>query len=299
MGTSAPFAVDGNNPLSGLMATCSFDHIHHPETDGGRYFPLHGIMMSTGKKRDDLTVARERRRSFPPPSYIEHSCEISDLTVCSAAESGRNGTVPASLHVLQEPKAMKRVLTTGLLFYVLLAATGQAADLASVPAVTEHGFEQSSGIFDEARFGTLVSIEDEHGTFATGLVLFDPWGHEQAQGLGKLIRPRVHIGASLSTAGEANQVYAGFSWTANVTDRFFLELGFGGTLHDGDLDESDGGDSPKLGCRALFHEYAAAGYNLTERWSIITQIEHSSHAELCNGSNNGLSRAGILVSYKF
>ncbi|MBB6182270.1 acyloxyacyl hydrolase [Pseudorhizobium flavum] len=194
---------------------------------------------------------------------------------------------------------MKTILTTGLLFSVLLAATGQAADLASVSAVTERGFDQSIGILDEARFGTLVSIEDEHGAFATGLVLFDPWGHRQAQGLEKLIRPRVHIGTSLSTAGEANQIYAGFSWTADVTDRFFLELGFGGTLHDGDLDASDGGDSPNLGCRALFHEYAAAGYNLTESWSVITQIEHSSHAELCDGPNNGLSRAGILVSYRF
>jgi hypothetical protein len=194
---------------------------------------------------------------------------------------------------------MKRVLPIGLFFSVLLVATGHTADFAAVATVTDPVAPKSNGIFDEARFGTLLSIEDEHGAFVTGLVLFDPWGREQAQGLDKLIRPRVHLGATVSTAGEANQVYAGFSWTANVTDRFSLELGFGGTLHDGDLDDSDGGDGPKLGCRALFHEYAAAGYNLTESWTISAQIEHSSHAELCDGPNNGLSRAGILVGYKF
>lgn len=45
MGTSAPFAVGRNNPLSGLMATCGFDHIRQPEMEGDRHFPLHGNMM--------------------------------------------------------------------------------------------------------------------------------------------------------------------------------------------------------------------------------------------------------------
>nr|CAD6414546.1 acyloxyacyl hydrolase [Rhizobium sp. Q54] len=196
--------------------------------------------------------------------------------------------------------AMKRTFSIGIFSSLLFAVAGNAADLAApVVAIDAAPPEQPGSIFNEARFGSLVSIEDEDGAFVTGLVLFDPWGHEQAQGWDKLLRPRLHVGATISTADEANQVYAGFSWTANVTDRFFLELGFGGTLHDGDLDPSDGGDSPKLGCRALFHEYAAAGYNVTESWSIIAQIEHSSHAELCDGPNNGLSRAGILVGYKF
>lgn len=45
MGTPAAYAIGENNALSGLMATCGFDHIRQPETDEGCSFPLHGNMM--------------------------------------------------------------------------------------------------------------------------------------------------------------------------------------------------------------------------------------------------------------
>ncbi|KEQ02634.1 DUF4432 family protein [Pseudorhizobium pelagicum] len=44
MGTPAHYAIGENNPLSGLMSTCGFDHIRQPEKDNGRSFPLHGNM---------------------------------------------------------------------------------------------------------------------------------------------------------------------------------------------------------------------------------------------------------------
>jgi len=159
-------------------------------------------------------------------------------------------------------------------------------------------------LLDEVRIGSLVAVDktetnDERGAFISGMVFFDPWGHNEAQGWEKLIKPRIHVGGNVATADEANQIYAGFSWTANLTDRFFLEGGFGGTLHDGDL-VADGTDGPKLGCSLLFHEYAAAGFNLNEQWRVVAHIEHSSHADLCkNRPNNGLSRAGVMIGYKF
>lgn len=158
-------------------------------------------------------------------------------------------------------------------------------------------------IFDEIRFGALVAADktptnDEKGSFVTGMVFFDPWNHDEAQGLQKLVRPRVHVGADIATSDEASQIYAGFSWTANITDFLFLEAGFGGSLNNGDL-ELDGTRGPKLGCHTLFHEYAAVGINLDPKWRIVGQIEHSSHANLCGEPNNGLTRAGVLVGYKF
>lgn len=45
MGTSVRYAIGENTALSGLMATCGFDHIRQPDTDDGRSFPLHGNMM--------------------------------------------------------------------------------------------------------------------------------------------------------------------------------------------------------------------------------------------------------------
>ncbi|MDP9839444.1 opacity protein-like surface antigen [Neorhizobium huautlense] len=158
-------------------------------------------------------------------------------------------------------------------------------------------------IFDEIRFGALVAVDktpqnDEKGAFVKGMVFFDPWNHDEAQGLQKLVRPRVHVGADIATANEASQIYAGFSWTANITDFLFLEAGFGGSLNNGNL-ELDGTRGPKLGCHTLFHEYAAVGVNLDPKWRIVGQIEHSSHANLCGEPNNGLTRAGVLVGYKF
>jgi lipid A 3-O-deacylase len=156
-------------------------------------------------------------------------------------------------------------------------------------------------IFDEARFGVLTSVDGGHhedGVFLTGMVFFDPFDHRDARGWDKLARPRIHIGADVSTAGATDQVYAGFSWTANLTDRLFFETGFGGTLHDGNLDHRND-NGPRLGCRALFHEYAALGINMAANLTATAQIEHASHANLCDGPNEGLTRAGLLVGYRF
>ena len=197
-------------------------------------------------------------------------------------------------------KILLATLSASLLFSTSSVAADLAQPVASIEAPPV--IEDSGRFFNEARVGVLASADntatnEEDGAFITGMLLFDPWGHMEAQGFDRLLRPRIHVGGTVATEDEANQVYAGFSWTANLTDRFFLELGFGGTLHDGDLEGTS--DGPKLGCRALFHEYAAAGFNVTERWSVIGHIEHSSHADLCDGPNNGLTRGGVMVGYKF
>ncbi|RCW28560.1 lipid A 3-O-deacylase PagL [Ciceribacter lividus] len=158
-------------------------------------------------------------------------------------------------------------------------------------------------LFDEVRLGGLMAADktdtnDEKGGFVEAMALFDPWGRNEADGLQKLIRPRIHAGATMSTAGEASQIFGGFSWTVDLGDGFFVEGGVGGTLHNGRL-RVDGTDGPKLGCALLFHEYAAAGINLDAHWRVIAQIEHSSHANLCGDTNNGLTRGGVLIGYKF
>ena len=76
-----------------------------------------------------------------------------------------------------------------------------------------------------------------------------------------------------------------------------MEAGIGGSLNDGKLEE-DGMPGPKLGSALLFHEYAALGLNLDRNWRVIANIEHSSNANLAD-PNDGLSRAGVLVGYKF
>ena len=162
----------------------------------------------------------------------------------------------------------------------------------------------AEGVFDEMRFGVTTSIasgdKQEDGVFPSFTVYFDPFDADGATDLGeKLLRPRVYTGAAVATSSNGvNQAYGGLSWTFDMTRRFFVEFGAGGTVHDGDLDDPNG-SGPQLGCRFLFREYAVAGVRLDEHWNVSASVEHASHANLCDGPNNGLTRAGLALGYKF
>ncbi len=156
-------------------------------------------------------------------------------------------------------------------------------------------------LLDEVRIGVSGSIQSkstfEKGAFPSVTVFFDPFDQRHAQSFwDHMLRPRVHVGGIVSTAGEASQVYAGFTWTAPVTDRLFVDLGFGAAFNNGNLDKPN--DGPMVGCHALFHESLGIGYNVTENWRVLATVEHSSNANLCD-QNDGLSYAGISVGYRF
>ncbi|ARO24270.1 acyloxyacyl hydrolase [Rhizobium sp. S9] len=178
--------------------------------------------------------------------------------------------------------------------------------LASVAAVAVTSMAGSANageqIFDELRFGASASVQSgragEDGVFPEITALFDPFGYEEAVGWQQqLLHPRVHLGTSIGTSGEATQFFTGFTWTVDLSEKLFAEAGFGGVIHTGELDDND--DGPELGCRVLFHEYVGAGYRFTRNWNVMAQIAHSSHADLCDGPNDGMTRAGIQIGYKF
>lgn len=172
-------------------------------------------------------------------------------------------------------------------------------------ALSAFGAAAEEPFFDELRFGAQVASDksttnDERGSFYQLTMFFDPFENKDAVGWKeKLTRPRLYMGGTVASDGdEASMIFGGLSWNANITQKLFAEVGFGGMVHNGDLDE-DGTRGPKLGCRTLFREYAALGYDVTEHWRVLAQIEHSSHANLCGDTNNGLTRAGLAVGYKF
>jgi hypothetical protein len=137
----------------------------------------------------------------------------------------------------------------------------------------------------------------EDGLFTSATVLFDPFGADQGKTLqDHILHPRLHVGAIVSTSGETDQVFAGFTWRADVTNRFFIDFGFGGALNNATLHDSNEG--PSVGCHALFHESLAAGYKVSEAWRVLATIDHSSNANLCH-DNDGLSYAGLAISRKF
>ena len=186
-----------------------------------------------------------------------------------------------------------RALTGSLASSILISSTFTAISGASA----------ADWSLKEVRLGVAGSIQTkglfEPGFFPSVALYFDPLDSANAATWQqKIIRPQVHVGASISTEGQASQIYAGFNWKTDITEKFFVDAGFGGTIHNGDLYE-DGTEGPKLGCRVLFHEYAAAGFHINEKWDILATVDHSSHAQLCDDQNSGISHAGIAFAYKF
>ena len=173
--------------------------------------------------------------------------------------------------------------------FALLATGAMAQDAESWPFI------------DELRLGVSGSIQVddlyEAGTFPWMTVYFDPFDRDSATDLGEqLLRPRLNVGAIVSTAGESSQINAGATWTFDLTDAIFVEVGLGASLTNATL--TGPGDAPLVGCSLLFHESIAAGVRLDEHWSIVANAEHSSNAGLCE-ENDGLSYAGIGLGYRF
>ncbi|MGG7518471.1 acyloxyacyl hydrolase [Allorhizobium undicola] len=164
---------------------------------------------------------------------------------------------------------------------------------------TSHASLAGEHIIDEMRFGGMASVQgDENGAAFSGNVFFDPFNRGDTPSLMEsLMHPRPFIGAEAGFGKMNNQAYGGLAWTFDVTDRIFAEVGFGGVVHDGAINDK-GRNGPDLGCRVLFREHAALGYRLDSKWSLIGQIEHASNANLCD-PNDGMSHAGLQVGYRF
>lgn len=154
-------------------------------------------------------------------------------------------------------------------------------------------------LIDEVRFGLLAhSVEPsnaEDGVDANLEVLFGrPAVNYDNAWLDVILRPRIHLGTSINTAGDTNQLYAGLTWDAKLTRRLSLELTFGGALHDGPTGD---GHEDSYGCSLNFRESASLGYALDERWTLYGTVAHMSNANLCD-HNSGLTSVGVRLGYK-
>lgn len=155
------------------------------------------------------------------------------------------------------------------------------------------------GILSEVRLGVLgfwqQNSSSEDGVYLTGQILFDPFVQPFDNWiLNTLLRPRPHVGGTASPWG-TDQFFAGLTWTVPIGRLFFAEASFGGTIHDGPLENAQ----VALGCRVLFRESASVGVNLGERWRLLAGVDHSSHANLCGGENDGLTHIGGSIGYRF
>jgi hypothetical protein len=189
---------------------------------------------------------------------------------------------------------------------MVLADPAAAADLIAAPALvtTATEYYDRGDFFTEVRLGAAFSADGrervhEDGLFVEGEVLFVPipgrYGHWLVE---SLLLPRPHVGATLSTDGGTQQVYAGLTWNVPLAEIFFLEASFGGTIHDRGLDLGHD-DGAELGCHLLFRESAGIGVRLGPHWRLVTSVDHSSNAGLCDAGNDGLTHVGTALGYRF
>ncbi len=185
-----------------------------------------------------------------------------------------------------------------------VAAPSAVVTAPADPVVTATEDYDRGGFFSEVRLGAAFWALDgrerihEDGVFIQAQVLLDPVLRPFDNFFADvLLRPRPHLGTSISTAGETNQVFAGVTWTLPVRKFLFLEANFGATVHDRGLD-LDHDDGAQLGCHLLFREGAGVGLALGPHWRIVASVDHSSNAGLCE-DNDGLTHAGTSVGYRF
>ena len=160
--------------------------------------------------------------------------------------------------------------------------------------------EAAMGILDQANFGILdhdppLGVDHkERGVDFNGEALF-----VSPDFLASVWAPRPHVGVNINSFGGNSYAYAGLTWTANFTDKFFGDLGLGGAIHDGPNTTSIyTRDHKGLGTRVLFHESLELGYRFSQTWNAGIYLDHVSNAGL-GSQNPGITNAGLRLGYVF
>lgn len=187
-----------------------------------------------------------------------------------------------------------------LCFALVCAVLGMEAAAADLGPVAYAPPAASMSFLSEIRGGVLAHnpAARESGSVDVSLELLTVKPFTSADPLVNIFLPRLHLGTSINTRGDTSQVYAGFTWNYDITEKLFFEASFGGALHNGKTGEFVPRDRASLGCSPLFRESASLGYRFDRNWSIMATIEHVSNAKLCN-DNQGLTSYGVRVGYAF
>jgi lipid A 3-O-deacylase len=162
-----------------------------------------------------------------------------------------------------------------------------------------------TGLIDELRLGVL---RHDAGIFGThkeaGVDLNGELRFVSPDILKAIWAPRPHVGVSVNTIGNTSQAYAGLTWTftladglVRANDRLFLDVSFGGAVHDGDI-HTENDERKALGSRVLFHGALELGWAFTPGQSISILLDHMSNANL-GSKNEGLDNLGLRYGIKF
>ncbi len=171
--------------------------------------------------------------------------------------------------------------------------------LALIFSTAKAGADPLGGVVSEVKVGILAhdvrivaADQVEDGLDVNAEVLF-----VSPAFLEPLFSPRPHVGIQVNTRDDTSQIYAGVTWTVDLTDRLWLGLSGGGTLHNGEtLDFT--GDRKAFGSRALFRLAAELGVDVTENLSLSLYFDHESNAFLAP-LNPGIDNVGMRAGWRF
>ena len=106
-----------------------------------------------------------------------------------------------------------------------------------------------------------------------------------------------NIGFSVNDSGGTSKVYGGVLWQIESNRNWFLSIGLGAALHNGELD-TDQSDQKSLGSRVLFRVPIEIGVAFDKRHRIAVMFDHISNAYLAD-PNEGMDTLGLRYGYRF
>jgi hypothetical protein len=241
------------------------------------------ISVDTLFSRQIRNIGRRIRRAIASPLFPLRACDI----VVAGDSLGM---------LLMHRSSLCLVFCLCLLSGLSLEAL--AADLNSPIAYAPPLVARS--IISELRGGVFAhapGTREDGSVDINGEILFSK-PFISADPLISFLIPRLHIGATLNTAGDTSQVYAGFTWNYDLTQKIFIEGSVGAAFHNGKTDRFVQPDRLALGCSPLIRGTGSLGYRLSENWTVMATVEHISNGNTCR-ANQGLTNYGIRVGYVF
>jgi len=113
--------------------------------------------------------------------------------------------------------------------------------------------------------------------------------------------PRFNLGSSLTLNG-TRYAYAGATWSFDVSRDIFVEASLAAALNDGKTGLVVPQNRLNLGCNSGTREAAAVGVRLSDRWSLVTTLEHFSSAgcgDKAGSSSSGPANISARLGYTF
>lgn len=187
------------------------------------------------------------------------------------------------------------------------AASAQTRSLSGLPlpgnASSYAPANEPSAPAWEARIGAGLANPGgrESGLANFGAEIVSPRLIEPTDRIAAAFIPRFNLGSSLNLNG-TRYAYAGATWTFDITRDVFVEASLAAALNDGKTGFVVPQNRLELGCNTGTRQAAAVGVRLTDRWSLVTTLEHFSSAGCGNGTANasrGPANVGAKLGYTF